>query len=105
MAFANQRYNEYRKNGGNLSFKEWINISYDSISSKDAGQYGKNVIGDAKPTTDTLTNTIQNLHKTAGLKTGLENKYIFGIPRGALIFSGIVLVVGISAFVVLKKKK
>jgi hypothetical protein len=99
---ANQAYREYKKGHENpLPFAEWMQrektkgfLNYDGSVS----------IPVNKPLTDSINQALENIHKQAGLKTGLENKYIFGIPRTAWIIGG-VLAVGAIGYVIYNHTK
>lgn len=83
-----------------LSFKNWI-------QQEDGNQF-LNLTGSESfiqtPVTDTLHAQIDQLHKQAGYKTELENKYIFGIDKRYLLATGVVLVL-VGGFLVIKNFK
>ncbi len=97
---ANQRYKIYKKEAGPdaLSFARWM-----------SGQRSLNETG-PEPTvgttavTDSLNKTINAIHKSAGEKTGLENKYILGIRSDVLIVVGLIGA-GVGIYFMMKKKK
>lgn len=96
---ANQKYRDYKKNGGTLVFKEWID--------RERKKNFLNLDGTAdvplnKPLTDSINAAIKDLHQDGGLQTDLENKYIFGINRNVLIVAGVVILVG-TGFLIYKK--
>lgn len=98
---ANQKYKKYKKDGGTLSFAEYIDrekkkgfINFD----------GQTSIPENKPLSDSISASLQKMHLAAGLKTQAENKYILGLHRNVWIGVGVVGVAAI-AFVVYKNHK
>lgn len=97
MKTANQRYKEYKASGGDMSFKDWIQ--------RENELQFLNLTGSGfVASSDSLQTAISDLHKTAGLKTELEHKYIFGIDRRYLIAGSIALVL-IGGFLIYKNVK
>lgn len=99
---ANQLYKKYKADGGTLGFKEWITrekkkrfVNFD----------GNAVIPENKSLTDSLQKTLDSIHRKAGLKTDLENKYILGIHRGVWIGLGVALVVTTGVIIYKKTRK
>lgn len=99
---ANTIYKDYRRNGGTLSFKKWVNrekakgfLSFDNSQS----------IPVNKPLNDSIQKTLNQLNVTAGYKTDLENKYIFGVHRNVWWGIGIGTAVIITAVIIYKQKK
>lgn len=100
MATANGTYKEYRKKGGTLGFKDWIQRE------KTKGFLnadGTATVPSNAPLTDSVASAIAELHIAGGEQTGLDNKYIFGINRNVLIVAGLVAV-GTAAYFIIKHK-
>lgn len=97
MKSANQRYKEYKANGGDMSFKNWV-------QQENELQFLNLTGGSFVASSDSLQNAITNLHKDAGLKTELEHKYIFGIDRRYIMAGSIVLVL-LGGFLIYKNAK
>lgn len=97
MKSANQRYKEYKANGGNMSFKNWVN-------EENKLQFLNLTGNEFNISNDSLQNTITDLHKEAGLKTELQHNYIFGIDRRYVIAGSIALIV-IGGFLIFKNVK
>lgn len=99
---ANQMYRKYKNEGGTLTFKQWV----DREKKKNFMSFdGQSNVPVNKPMTDSINQVLDELHKEAGLKTGLENKYIFGVNRNIWIVAGVVTVVVIGVVVYNKTKK
>lgn len=92
MKSANQRYKEFKANGGEMSFKDWVQ------------QENERQFLNWTGSTDSLQAAVMDLHKAAGLKTELEQKYIFGIDRRYILAGGIALAL-IGGFIILKNIK
>jgi hypothetical protein len=90
MKTANKIYKEYKKGGGTLTFKEWI----DREKKKGFVNFeGSSFAPTNKPLTDSINATLENVHKQFGYQTKLENEYIFGLDRNLLIGAGVLAVV------------
>lgn len=99
---ANQAYKEYKKGGGTLCFSEWLDrekkkmfLNFDGTSS----------VLENKPLTDSINKTLDQIRRQGGLKTGLENKYIFGVNRNVWIGIGVAAVVATAIIIIRKNKK
>lgn len=99
---ANEAYREYKNDGGTLSFAEWIDrekkksfLNFDGTVSVPVN----------KPLTDSINKTLEEIRRQGGLKTGLENKYIFGVHKNVWIGIGVVAVVATAIIVIRKSKK
>lgn len=94
---ANSLYREYKKDGGKLTFREWI--------TREKG-VAKNFTGATaplnKPLTDSLDKTLAQIRGTNNLQTNLQNKYVLGIDKNLLIIAGVTLVV-VGGIIVYKK--
>jgi hypothetical protein len=99
---ANKVYKEYKKNGGTLSFAEWIQrekakdfLNWDARTSVPVN----------KPLTDSISDVLNKIQRDAGYKEAPENKYILGIHRNILIGIGVVALVGVGYLVYKKSTK
>lgn len=92
---ANQLWKEYRKKGGQLSFKQWIDL-------KNSASHNFTT-APAKPITDTLQKEIDVLHRTAGFQDRLNKDYILGIPKTAFFMSLGIVAIGTAVYFVYKK--
>jgi len=84
---ANQLYKKYRKEGGQLSFAEYM--------SREKAKKFVNFEGDSnvpmnKPLSDSISQVLNKVHQQSGLKTDIEGKYILGIHRGVWIGAAVV---------------
>lgn len=87
MQTANKMFREYKKTGGTLSFRGWIERE------KEKGFQnftGATLIPVNKPLTDSLNRTLAQLHPK--VQTKLENKYILGVDRNYWIIGGVTLI-------------
>lgn len=99
---ANKMYKQYKKSGGTLVFKDWL----DREKKKNFLNFeGQSTVPVNKPLTDSINQALDELHKESGLKTGLENKYIFGLNKNIWIAAGIATVIIVGVVVYNKTKK
>lgn len=100
MPTANSLYKQYKKTGGTLSFGNWI----DREKKKKFLNFESNqtTIPTNKPLADSINNVLNNIHRDAGYRDTLENKYILGINKTALIVAGVLVLMGVSIFVYVK---
>lgn len=84
---ANQLYKAYKKDGGTLSFAEFMSREK---TKKFVNFDGESTVPENKPLSDSINQVLSKIHQQSGLKTDIENKYIFGIHRGVWIGAGIV---------------
>ena len=80
---ANQLWKE---SGTTLSFKDFISREK---AKGFLNQTGSADIPSNKPLTDSINQVLDQMHKTSGLQTNLNNKYILGINKNVLIIVGI----------------
>ncbi len=98
---ANQRYRQYKKDGGTLSFADYMNREKKKGFVNFDGQVD---VPENKPLSDSLTAVLNQMHQTAGYKTKADNKYILGLHRNVWIGTGIVAA-AVVAYVVYKNQK
>lgn len=91
---ANQLYREYKRNGGTLSFAEWIDREKKKGFMNAIDEV--NEIPANKPLIDSIQRTLDELHRAAGYQDKPNNKYILGVNRNVMIGIGVVTVIGIS---------
>lgn len=85
---ANVMWRKYKKEGGTLSFRAWI----DREKAKGFQNFtGQSLIPVNQPLTDSLNRTLALLHPK--VQTKLENKYILGVDRNLWIIGGVTLIV------------
>lgn len=88
---ANQQYRQYKKEGGQLSFREWI----DREKKKEFLHLdGQGAVPVNKPLNDSIQQVLYNIHKSNGYQDSLTNEYILGIHKTVWIGLGVVVVVG-----------
>lgn len=99
---ANKQWKESKTS---LSFKEWIDREN---KKKQENQEGNFLPFGGSPATDvvkdTLTNAQKEVEQIAGYRSQSTNKTVFGIDKGVLVFSGLI-VVGALGFYVYNKLK
>lgn len=96
---ANQLYKEYKKSGGTLSFKDWMNDQKKEYKATGSGNIPMN-----KPLSDSINQTLDSLHRQAGYKDTLSEEYILGIPKNVVYMIGIVLTVSIAGYIIYQHK-
>ncbi len=98
---ANQLWKEMRASGEtSLDFKSWL------IREKEKGflNYdGAAVIPVNKTLNTSIQDTLQKMHIEAGYKTDANDKYILGINKNVLLWTGVGVGVLIAAIIVIKK--
>ncbi len=97
---ANAKYKEYKNQGGEMTFKDWLNWS------KQRGFKNANGAAEVpvnKPLADSINKVINDMHRSAGYQSDLSNRYIFGIHKNYWIVAGVVTV-GIIGYSIYKKK-
>jgi hypothetical protein len=99
---ANQLYKDYRKEGGTLNFAGWIN--------REKKKGFLNATGDVQiplnqPLSDSISRTLDSMHRQAGYQDSLSNEYVLGVNRNVWIGIGIVAAVGIGYLIYQKTKK
>lgn len=93
---ANQLHREYKKSGGTLGFKDWINRD----KKKDFMNFtGETVVPVNKPLSDSINQTIDSLHREAGYQDAKNPDYVLGIPKSIAIAAGIFLVSGTILYI------
>jgi hypothetical protein len=95
-------YRDYKKSGGTLSFKEYI----DREKTKGFVNFNGTVnVPVNKNLTDSVQDVLNRIHADGGLKTNADNKYIFGINRNVWIGAGVVSAVVIAIVIYKNHKK
>lgn len=98
---ANQQYKKYRKEGGTLSFAEYMTRERAKGFLNMDGQYMPPV---NKPLNDSIQDTLMKMRKSVGYKDAVENKYVLGIHKN--IWIGVIAVSAISiGYAIYKKSK
>jgi ABC-type dipeptide/oligopeptide/nickel transport system permease subunit len=87
MQTANSEYRKYKREGGKLTFREWIT----QIKSGQLNYTGTAPVN--KPLTDSLNQVLSKIRGTDKLQTDLSNRYILGIDKNILIIAGVTAVV------------
>jgi hypothetical protein len=100
MATANQQWKQYKKEGGQLGFSEWIDREKRKNFMNATGE-----LPDNKPLNDSIQGTLDKMHRQEGFQDDLTSQYIFGIKKNYLIGAGLFLLVGGVALIVYKKQK
>jgi hypothetical protein len=103
---ANAAYKEYRHAGGTLSFPAYLEQEKNKISTLAANGEQDVLIID-RPLNDSVQQAIQ--HALAGTGTGVQttadNSRVLGIKKPVLIGIGILLIGGLTAYIIVKNKK
>lgn len=81
---ANQLFKSYRKAGGTLSFKAWIEREKEKSLSADGNSDHKTPF----ILNDTLAKEISAMRTAGSVKTGLNKHYAFGIPTWVWLTAG-----------------
>ncbi len=90
---ANKAYKIYKNGGGTLSFAEFIDREKKKNFLNFEGE--KNVLTN-KPLSDSINQTLANIHKQSGYKDEIEGTYIFGIHKNVLIAAGLVTAITVA---------
>lgn len=99
---ANQLYKEEQAKGCTLTFKEWISREKKKNFYNFTGQQNIPV---NQPLNDSLTKTLDELHRSQGYQdSSSQSKYFIGLNKKILIGVVAVAVIGISVFVVYKSR-
>lgn len=85
--------------GGHLSFAEWITKEKENFLNWNSSTAITN-----KPLSDSINNVLDKIHRDAGYKEKVENKYILGINKNILIAAGVLIVAGTVYFIYKKSK-
>lgn len=103
---ANKRWKE---SGSTLTFKEWIdrenkkNEPFDGNFIPFGGETKLNSVG-SDSIKETIDQAKQDLVDASGYKTTKDNNTVFGLNKGVLVFSSL-LIVGSLAFLFYSKSK
>lgn len=98
---ANEQYRKYKSQGGTLNFSKWITTQKKrGFLSMD----GSVSIPDNKPLSDSIQQTLSNMHSEDGVKTSVDKNYVFGINKNVWIGIGLITL-AITGYVVYKRYK
>lgn len=95
---ANSLYRVYKKEGGELSFSEWIGRARPEW----VNVTGTGFVPENKKLTDTLNKTLSQIRGTGNIQDKLQNKYIFGIDKNLLVIAGVTVLI-IGGIIIYKK--
>ena len=89
-------HKEYRRTGGQLGFKEWL-------QREKAKKFLRADGSTASPADTVEAQAVSDLNAAGGLQTQLTSDYIFGIDKNVLIWTG-VGIAAIAAFFIIRHK-
>ncbi len=99
MATANQLYKEYKKKGGEDSFKEWMSREKKNSFLNYDGQVPEN-----KALTDSVNQTLNNLYAVQpGYQDKPDNTHFLGLNKTYLVIGASIVVLGLAAWVIYNK--
>lgn len=99
MKTANEEWRLYKKDGGELSFKEWLNDRKKNYKATGSGEMPSN-----KPLSDSIRQTLDDLHRQAGFKDELSDEYVLGMPKNVVIIAAVIISVTIGAYLIYQHK-
>jgi len=102
MKNANQIYwKEYRKQGGTLSFKEWMDREKKKGFVNLDGATG---VPENRPLTDSIQKTLDAMHRGQGFQDQLGGKYVLGVHRTFWICLGVAAAATVGIIIYQKTK-
>jgi hypothetical protein len=103
---ANKQYKEYSKNGGTLTFKEWIDRENKKNEGVDISFIPFDGIQiDTSSIDKTLQQANDDLKAAGGYKTQQSTNKVFGLDKNILILSGVLIVGSIGLYIYNKSKQ